>query len=159
MYYKKAKQISFSKEKRNRKNVEYIVIHFTGNKLDTAKDNVKFFAKGNTRKAGAHFFVSANGDYAKSIPMNRAAWSVGGIYDKKAKYLGECTNYNSVSIELCSAVDRWTAGHIVGTRKLIKYIRKHCPNAKTIICHHDVNGKNCPNWWKKFSTFKKALGV
>lgn len=160
MYYKKAKQISFSKQKRNRKNVKYIVIHYTQNKGDTAKNNVDYFANVNKREAGAHFFVSANGDYAKSIPMNRTAWAVGGyVYDEHAKYLNKCTNFNSVSIELCDALDGWTVGHVVGTRKLIKYIRKYCPNAKTVICHHDVNGKKCPGWWKKFDSFKKVLGV
>ena len=112
MYYKKAKQISFSRQKRNKKHVKYIVIHFTGNKKDTAKNNVDFFAKNNTREAGAHFFVSANGEYAKSIPMNRSAWAVGGVFDKNAKYLNKCTNFNSVSIELCDAVDGWTVGHL-----------------------------------------------
>lgn len=159
MYYKKAKQISFSRQKRNKKDVKYIVIHFTGNKKDTAKNNVDFFAKNNTREAGAHFFVSANGEYAKSIPMNRSAWAVGGVFDKNAKYLNKCTNFNSVSIELCDAVDGWTVGHVTGAKKVIKYIRKYCPNAKAIICHHDVNGKNCPNWWKRFNSFKKLLEV
>lgn len=160
MYYKKAKQISFSRQKRNRKNIKYIVIHYTQNKGDTAKNNVDYFANVNKREAGAHFFVSANGDYAKSIPMNRSAWAVGGcVYDENAKYLNKCTNFNSISIELCDAVDGWTVGHVTGTKKVIKYIRKYCPNAKTIICHHDVNGKNCPNWWKKFTSFKKLLEV
>lgn len=160
MYYKKAKQISFSRQKRNRKNIKYIVIHYTQNKGDTAKNNVDYFANVNKREAGAHFFVSANGDYAKSIPMNRSAWAVGGyVYDENAKYLNKCTNFNSISIELCDAVDGWTVGHVTGTKKVIKYIHKYCPNAKTIICHHDVNGKNCPNWWKKFHSFKKLLEV
>ena len=47
-------------------------------------------------------------------------------------------------------------------KRLVKYIKKYCPNAKTIIRHWDANGKNCPapmsgknNFnWKKF---KKEL--
>ena len=46
-------------------------------------------------------------------------------------------------------------------KRLIKYIRKYCPNANTVIRHFDVNGKHClvpmmnEKVWKKF---KKAIG-
>lgn len=41
--------------KRNRKSVLYIIIHYTGNKGDTSKNNAKYFATSNTRAAGANF--------------------------------------------------------------------------------------------------------
>lgn len=37
MYKRMAKSISYSPTKRNRKDVKYIVIHYTGNSNDTAK--------------------------------------------------------------------------------------------------------------------------
>ena len=104
MYKKMAKSISYSPIKRNRKDVKYIVIHYTGNSNDTAKNNADYYATGNTRLAGAHFFVDKLGNTARSIPMNRTAWAVGGAKyaDCKAtgggKYYSKCTNYNSVSI-------------------------------------------------------------
>ena len=151
-------------EKRNRKNIDYIVIHYTGNTCDTAADNGKFFQRkqdGSRNGVGAHFFVGKKGAVIKSIPMNRVAWSVGGFVTQKngaSAYYGKCTNKNSVNIELCSATKGFTNKQAEAVRELIKYIRRYCPNAKTIIRHWDVNGKNCPapmagkdnKMWKEF---------
>lgn len=49
-------------------------------------------------------------------------------------------------------------------RQLVKYIQKKCPNAKTIIRHWDVNGKDCPlpmigkgnKKWKRLQCFKNG---
>ena len=158
----KAKPISFDRLKRNRKSVKYIVIHNTGNKGDTAKNNATYFANSNTRQAGAHFFVDQNGEIWRSIPMNRTAYAVGGFFTKEngaGKHYFSCTNYNSVSIELCDIVGKKPSKAMIKSVKwLVKYIQKYCPNAKTIIRHWDVNGKNCPQimagkdnaTWKKF---------
>ena len=56
MYTRIANQNSYSYIKRKRKDVKYIVIHFTANKGDTAKNNADYFATGNTRQAGGPFF-------------------------------------------------------------------------------------------------------
>lgn len=158
-----AKSISYdSGKKRSKKDVKYIVIHFTGNSNDTAENNAKYYATGNTRVAGAHFFVGAKGVVYKSVNMNRTAWAVGGLFTQKngaGSYYQKCTNYNSVSVELCSYTKGYpTDKQVKATKKLVKYIQKYCPNAKTIIRHWDVNGKECPGpmvgkdnaMWKKF---------
>ena len=143
-----AKKISYdSAKKRKLTDVKYIVIHYTGNKGDTAENNARYFANSNTREAGAHFFVGKKGVVYKSINMNRTAWAVGGLYSTSngaGTYYGKCTNYNSVSIELCDCVTGYSKKQAKATKKLIKRIRKRCPNAKTIIRHWDVNGKTCP---------------
>lgn len=159
-----AKKISYdSSKRRKRKDVKYIVIHYTGNSGDTAKNNATYFANSNTREAGAHFFVGKKGVVYKSINMNRTAWAVGGLYSKEngaGRYYGKCTNYNSVSIELCDCVTGYSKKQATATKNLIKYIQKYCPNAKTIIRHWDVNGKQCPlpmvgknnTMWEKFKS-------
>lgn len=142
-----AKSISYG-EKRELESVKYIPIHYTGNKGDTAKNNAVYFATSNTRKAGAHFFVDKPGEIWRSIPMNRTAWAVGGLYSTSngaGSYYGKCTNTNSVSIELCdltSGAPSWE--QMLAVKRLVKRIQKKCPNAKTIIRHWDVNGKTCP---------------
>lgn len=156
-----AKPISYATGKRKRKDVKYIVIHWTGNDGDTARGNAKYFATSNTRKAGAHFFVGSKGSIYKSINMNRTAYSVGGYFNEEngaAKHYGVCNNANSVSIELCDFHGYPTDAQLDACRYLVKYIRKYCKNAKTIIRHWDVNGKDCPHGmtgkenkkWKKF---------
>lgn len=148
MQKKIANKISYGK-KRNLKNIKYIVVHYTGNKGDTAKNNAIYFATSNTRAAGAHFFADKQGEVWMSIPIERIAYAVGGDQrtGKKgeAKYYGKCTNENSVSIELCDCLDGVNWAQMVAVRKLIKNIQKECPNAKTIIRHWDVNGKSCPS--------------
>lgn len=144
---KLAKNISYG-AKRNRYHVFYIVIHYTGNKGDTAKNNATYFATSNTRQAGAHFFVDKQGEVWKSINMDRIAYAVGGDQRTgtkgEAAYYGKCTNANSVSIELCDCLTGTNWTQMVAVRKLVQYIQKKCPNAKTIIRHWDVNGKKCP---------------
>ena len=146
--------------------VRYIVIHYTGNNNDTAKANCNFFKYTNTRSAGAHFFCDRSGTVIQSIPMNRIAWSVGGFFTQKngaGSLYKTATNTNSVSIEMCDIASKYPSdAQIEACRKLVAYIQKQCPNAKTIIRHWDVNGKSCPARmtgtdnaeWQKF---KKAI--
>lgn len=147
MIKKNAKNISYG-GKRSLNNIKYIVIHYTGNKGDTALNNLDYFANGNTRQAGAHFFVDKKGKVGKSIAMSRTAWAVGGDHRSgrkgEAAYFCKCTNANSVSIELCDMCLKTNWEQMYATRKLVKYIQSKCPNAKTVIRHWDVNGKECP---------------
>lgn len=156
----KAKPISYSPAKRKRIDVKYIVIHYTAGNGDTAVNEGNYFKNVNTRAAGAHFFVDQRGDIVKTIPLNHAAWAVGGtMYTNTngGKYYRRCTNFNSVSIELCDNLAKDPSrAQIRAVRKVIKYIKRFCPNAKTIIRHYDVTGKLCPARmvdelkWKKF---------
>ena len=168
MYKRLAKKISYSPNKRNRKDVKYIVIHYTAGANDTAKNEVDYFATNNDRQAGAHFFVDREGKIGRSIPMNRTAWAVGGSKypdTKGGKYYGKCTNFNSVSIELCAIATRYPSEkQTKAVKKLIKYIHKHCKNIpqKNVIRHYDVTGKACPSIYakpnsKKWKEFKKAV--
>jgi len=146
IHKKTAKPISYGNA-RTLNTIKYIVIHYTGNKKDTAKNNADYFAKSNTRQAGAHFFVDKKGVIYNSVPMSRTAWAVGGVYSRSGgagTYYGTCTNANSISIELCDCTKNTSWKQMLAVRDLVKYIQKHCPNARTIIRHWDVNGKNCP---------------
>lgn len=153
IHTKLAKNISYG-GKRPYKDIKYIVIHFTSGTKDTAKNNATYYATGNTRQAGAHFFVDKTGEVWKSININRIAWAVGGAkYSDECrngggKYNGFCTNYNSVSIELCALTGEAPWEQMKATRELVQYIQKKCPNAKTVIRHWDVNGKPCPEPFK-----------
>ena len=165
MYKRLALPISYSQKKRSKKDVEAIVIHYTGNNYDDAEGNVNFFSKNNARQAGAHFFVDQEGNIGRSIPINRVAWAVGGDYREKGKggqYYGIYTNHNTVSIELCDCKNKDASPEqIKAVKKLVKYIRRWCPNAKAIIRHYDVNGKICPARLideSKWRWFKKQIG-
>ena len=145
--YIPAKSISYGSS-RNLDSIKYIVIHYTGNKGDTARGNGLYFKNGNTRQAGAHWFVDQAGRIVLSIKMEKTAWSVGGLFEERSgggRYYQKCVNSNSVSIELCDLVSGEPSDNMRNAvRDLIKYIQYYCPNAKTIIRHFDVNFKCCP---------------
>lgn len=138
--------------KRNRKVIIGVAIHATGNKGDTAKNNCDYFKKDPKHTGGlttgAHFFISPNGETIKSIPMNQIAYAVGGgrQSEKGGKYYKKLTNANTISIELCNAVNGYTDAQARAVRKTLNYIRKYCKNAKIVCYHYDVNGKSCPPW-------------
>lgn len=167
--YIKAKSLSYGGS-RNKKDVKYIVIHYTGNNNDTAKNNATYFHRGNQRYAGAHFFVDQFGSVYQSIPMSLIAWSVGDYVTTSngaGSYHGKCRNANSVSIELCDCASKNPSQKMIkAVIKLIAYIRKNCPNAKTVIRHWDVSGKSCPGRMtgttavgrKRWENFLAAIG-
>ena len=94
-----------------------------------------------------HTFCGQEREVWQSIPMERIAWAVGHFYTAKkgaASYYKMCTNANSVSIEMCDCLKNVGWDQMLAVRELVQYIQKKCPNAKTIIRHWDVNGKECP---------------
>lgn len=133
--------------KRDLKDIIAVVIHYTGNKGDTAKNNADYFATSNMRAAGAHIFVSRNGDIAYSIPIEKTAYAVGGRYSTSygaGAYYGRITNANSISIELCDCLKGPSWEQMLACRGLYLWLRSKCPNLKKVVRHWDVNGKECP---------------
>lgn len=150
-YARMAKKNSYG-ALRLKKTIKGVCIHMTGNKGDTAKNNVDYFATGNTRSAGAHIFIDGKGLSGRSIPLNRIAYSVGnpnGAY-KKGSYYSTLNNANTVSIELCDIVDHGITEKQKKTLiKALKWVKKSCPNVKYIVRHFDVVKKECPSWYVK----------
>lgn len=153
---------NYTNTKRSLKSIKYLVIHYTGGKGDTVRNNLSHFHNHNAG-ASAHLFVDSK-DWGKSVKLVYPAWSVGKDYrsglPNEARYYGKCTNANSVSIEICdfnSLLDL-DDGKLKNLRKAIKYVFKWCPNCKYVIRHFDVNGKECPapliteEKWNEFLT-------
>lgn len=146
-YTRTAKKISYGGSRRL-KDIIAVVFHYTANKGDTAKNNADYYATGNTRAAGAHIYVSRNGDIAYSIPIEKIAYAVGGKYSTSngaGSQYQKITNTNSVSIELCDCATKdpsWE--QMLACRELYLWLKSECPNIKYVVRHWDVNGKECP---------------
>lgn len=149
--------------------IEYLVIHYTGNDGDSAKNNAAYYQR-TVVGASAHYFVDDNTVY-RSVPDLRIAWAVGG---KKwadcnetggGTMYGVVTNTNSINVELCDTVrdgvyratEDTLQNAVALCRKLMaKY---HIPLGR-VYRHFDVTGKHCPAYmmdptaWAKF---KKRL--
>ena len=130
-----------------------LVIHYTGNAGDSAKNNALFFSKkygSNERSAGAHIFIDGNGVSAKSVPFNRTAWSVGnpgGAY-APGTYNKLLNNANTLSIELCDIVDHpITDAQRETLLDVCAYIAKKCKNIKYVVRHFDIVQKDCPHYY------------
>lgn len=149
---------------RNVKNIKYIVIHYTANDGDRAKNNADYFAN-KIIKASAHYFVDDDYVY-QSVPDNYVAYSVGGSKYSNCsttgggKYYKICTNSNSISIELCDVVKN---GQIYPSTKTIanaieltkSLMKKYNIPASNVVRHFDVTGKNCPSYWCSSATKNK----
>lgn len=127
--------------------VDYIVMHYTGNKKDTAVNNAKYFYN-NSLNASAHFFVDEECIY-QSVALKDVAWHVG----TKGKYLNGCRNNNSIGIEMC-CVDNYSVGEKTVDRAIDLVVElcrmldigeeKVC---QCVVRHYDVTGKKCPKEW------------
>lgn len=153
---------------RNTGNIKYIVIHYTGNDGDTARNNCKYF-QNNVVKASAHYFVDDKGAI-QSVPDHFTAYSVGGKrypYTNPIAY-GKCVNSNSISIEMCdthrNGVYDFSSQTISNAVNLTKELmKKYNVPIERVIRHYDVVGKVCPkpfvdntNAWNNFKA--KVVG-
>lgn len=134
---------------RNRSVITTIVIHYTGNKGDTAKNNATYFHREKNLKRSAHFFVGQKGVVYKSVPMNHTAWAVAD---------GNITNPVAVHIECCDQVGKpASAKQKKALIKLCKHIKKYCKNVKNVCRHGDLVRKSCPDYYMKHDAEWKEL--
>lgn len=126
--------------------IRYLVIHYTGNNGDTAKDNATYFANHKSLGASAHYFIDEK-EIWQSVSNKDTAWHCGA-----KKYIhAECRNINSIGIELCSRIHEKTGKYyfadstVTNAANLVKELmKKFGIGAKYVVRHYDVTGKNCP---------------
>ena len=154
--------------------IKYIVIHYTANDGDSDEGNGNYFAN-HIVEASAHYFVDGD-SITQSVPDDYVAWSVGGNKYSDCnktgggKLYGQCTNANSISIELCdevrNGVSDFTASTIENAIELIKMLMsKYNVDINRVIRHFDVVGKPCPKpyvdnaKWKEFKNLITGSGA
>lgn len=153
--------------KRASASIKWIVIHYTANDGDTDEANANYF-KGE-RGASAHRFVDDD-SITISVPDDYVAWSVGGSKYSNCnvtgggKYYNQCTNANSLSLELCDCVKNGKSDFTEATLKnavwqVKEWMKQYNIDINHVIRHFDVTGKPCPkpyvddeNQWRAFKT-------
>ena len=126
-------------QKSRTSSIKYIVIHYTANSGDTAKNNADYFARTVT-KTSAHYFVDETSIW-QSVKDSDTAYAVGASSYKHA----ECRNANSISIEMCNAKNNIPEATFNNTVELTKKLMKEYNiSASNVLRHWDVTGKSCP---------------
>lgn len=143
--------------------IQWIVMHFTANNGDTAKNNADYFARQGGIEASAHYFVDSN-EIWQSVKDEDTAWHCGASY-----YYNNCRNANSIGVEMVSRIGSdgkyyIEDGVVEKARELVKYLMKRYNIPTSRICrHYDVTHKSCPEPWVRnsslFTNFVKSLEV
>lgn len=147
MFIKLCNAYNYSNIPRTKNVIRYIVIHFTANDGDTARNNLDYFARGIiSPPASAHFFVDEN-EVCCSVPWDCTAYHCGTSKGYKHK---SCRNSNSIGIEMCSRKDSKGNYYFKDEtiRNCAKFTAQQMKNynipLENVLRHYDVTGKNCP---------------
>lgn len=140
-------------KKRLTSDIKYIVMHYTANDGDSARNNCIYY-RDNVKKASAHYYCDDNSIW-QSVPDDYVAWSVGGkkyANTKGGRLHGVATNSNTISIEICDTLRNGviypTAKTLDNAVNLCKMLMvKYKVPASRVIRHYDVTGKLCPAYW------------
>ena len=126
-----------------RQQTRYLVIHYTSNRGDTAKNNADYFAReALASPASAHYFVDETEIWA-SVPETCVAWHCGA----KTYVHPTCRNANSIGVEICmnAADGSVREGSITHAAELVRELmQRYQIPVERVLRHHDVTGKDCP---------------
>ena len=152
---------NFDLKKRDKRNIKYLIYHYTGMKNDklAIKKLTSFYSN-----VSCHYYITSSGEIIQMVPDLYIAWHAGKSNWGNEKSL----NYKSLGIEISNP------GHKHGYRKfnnkqiksLIKIskfcIKKYRINKKNILAHSDIAplrksdpGEKFP--WKFLS--KNKIGI
>ncbi len=161
--FKGASSLNYTNGREGKK-IEYIVIHYTAGRNDTARANAVYFQS--SRQASAHYFVDEN-EIIQTVKDTNAAWHCGTKYGYKH---AKCRNANSIGIEICSKID--AGGNYYFDPKAVKrtaelvaaLMKKYGVSIGNVIRHYDVTGKICPapmvndvKQWEAFLKLSESL--
>lgn len=121
--------------------VRYIVVHYTANRGDTAKNNADYFAR-TTTKTSAHYFVDEK-EVWQSVRDEDTAYHC-GANSYRHPY---CRNSNSIGVEMC-LLDKQGNLRSKTIETALSVVRQlmaaYGVTSDRVLRHYDVTGKNCP---------------
>tara|TARA_Y100000741_G_scaffold145741_1_gene110013 strand:+ start:397 stop:1122 length:726 start_codon:yes stop_codon:yes gene_type:complete len=152
---------NFDSPKRNKKNIRYLIFHYTGMKNDILAINKLISPKS---KVSCHYYIDKNGKIIQMVPDLYVAWHAGKSQWKKDKSI----NKYSLGIEISNpghfyGYKKFNNNQISSLIKLSKYlIKKYKIKQNNILGHSDIAplrkkdpGEKFP--WKYLS--KNRVGI
>ena len=151
---------NFNTPKRLKKNIKYIIIHYTGMKNELLALNKLTDYKS---KVSAHYFIKKNGKILNLVPDLYEAWHAGISNWKNIQSL----NRYSIGIEIQNSgheniYEKFSGKQINSVKKLLRFLTvKYRVNRKNILGHSDIapNRKKDPGEkfpWKELAKLKLA---
>lgn len=142
--FQEARAENFRAASRRPSDICYLVIHFTANDGDSAKNNADYFAR-EAPGASAHFFVDER-EIWQSVQEKDIAWHCGtrGMY-----FHPYCRNANSLGVELCSRKRGekyyFAPETVKNAQQFVRSLMKRYGiPTENVVRHYDVTHKNCP---------------
>ena len=129
--------INFDTTERNNKDINFVIIHYTGMKSETAAIERLCNPKS---KVSSHYFIKKNGEILNLIPDNYIAWHAGKSRWKKKNFL----NKNSIGIEIQNPghsfnYPNFSENQIVALKKLLRFLmKKYKVLKKNVLGHSDI---------------------
>lgn len=121
--------------------VNWIVVHYTGNPGTTAKQNRDYFASlAETHKTSvsSHYVIGLKGEIIQCVPC------------EEISYASNERNIDSISIECCIAEEsgRFSAKTYDALVQLTGWLMQTYElDTDSVIRHYDVTGKKCPKYY------------
>ena len=151
---------NFNTPKRQKKNIKYIIIHYTGMKNELSALNRLTDLKS---KVSAHYFIKKNGKILNLVPDLYEAWHAGKSNWKNIQSL----NRYSIGIEIQNSghenfYEKFSNKQMNSVKKLLRFLKKrYRVNFKNILGHSDIapNRKKDPGEkfpWKELAKVKLA---
>ena len=151
---------NFSTPKRQKKNIKYIIIHYTGMKNELSALNRLTDYRS---KVSAHYFIKKNGKIINLVPDLYEAWHAGKSNWKNIQSL----NRYSIGVEIQNSghenlYEKYSNKQMNSVKKLLRFLTKrYRVNCKNILGHSDIapNRKKDPGEkfpWKELAKVKLA---
>ena len=151
---------NFNTPKRQKKNIKYIIIHYTGMKNELSALNRLIDYKS---KVSAHYFIKKNGKIINLVPDLYEAWHAGKSNWKNIQSL----NRYSIGVEIQNSghenlYEKYSNKQMNSVKKLLSFLTKRYKvNCKNILGHSDIapNRKKDPGEkfpWKELAKVKLA---
>ena len=146
---------NFSFPKRSKKNIKYIILHYTGMKNE--KSVIKKLCDEKS-KVSAHYLVKKNGEIINFVPDLYEAWHAGKSTWKKTSSL----NKYSIGIEIQNQghenkYEKFSIKQIITIKRLLKkLIYKYKNKLSNILGHSDISPERKKDPGEKFPWKKLA---
>ena len=152
---------NFNIKKRDKKKIEYVILHYTGMKND--KSAIKKLTSINSN-VSCHYYITSTGKLIQMVPDLYIAWHAGKSNWKNQKSL----NQNSIGIEISNPghknnYKKFNDNQIENLIILLRYLIKNYKiDRRNILGHSDISplrkidpGEKFP--WKYL--YKKKIGI